>query len=194
MKLNFKNNSSGQVSRILIIAAVVVFLVIIVVFGVIKFTSTRAPSQQGQEDLPPEPPKPVYETTIGDIRFVLLSSYNLGNTLKSNSSFESDLTTTERFIVVVVGAQNKSKINIPQYSWDVGDIVDSEGRHFVTINDRAYSWLPKPDLCGALLKPEFDPSPCLKYYEVSKVSKGLKIIVKTTQPTKQESLMDLTVE
>ena len=40
-------------------------------------------------------------------------------------------------------------------------------------------WLPSPNLCGALLKPAFDPTPCTKIYEVSKASTGLKIRVET---------------
>ena len=38
-------------------------------------------------------------------------------------------------------------------------------------------WLPDPDLCGALLKPEFEPTPCVRIYEVSTVSKNFKIQV-----------------
>ncbi len=135
--------------------------------------------------------KPIYETKIDNIKFILESSEDMGNILKSQSSYEKDLTTTERFIKVVIGAQNKGVGSIPQYSWDVGDIVDSDGRRFVNINNKAYSWLPRPDLCGALLKPEFDPIPCVKYYEISKASTKLKVIIKVTPPKQEESFIDL---
>ena len=59
----------------------------------------------------------------------------------------------------------------------MGDIVDSDGRNFVPLQYNIDSWLPDPNLCGALLKPEFEPAPCVKIYEVSRISKGLKIQV-----------------
>ncbi len=189
------STESGQISRILIISAVILLVIIVIVYGVIKFFSTNK-SQVSKTDnslvvTPAETPKLIYEYMIGDIKFLIQSSENLGNILESQLSYENDLTTTEKFIKVVIGAQNKGKNNIAQYSWEIGDIVDSEGRNFISINDRAYSWLPKPDLCGALLKPEFEPIPCVKYYEVSKVSTNLRIVVKVTQPKKEETFLDL---
>lgn len=191
------NKQSGQISKKLIISAIIVFVIIAIVYAVIKFISVRKSetlktenSSQSQNEIP-EVPKPVYDATLGDVKFLLKSSQNLGNILKSPSSYEKDLVTTEKFIKVIIGTQNKGKNNIAQYSWSVGNVVDSEGRNFVSINNQAYSWLPKPDLCGALLKPEFEPIPCVNYYEVSKESTGLKIVVTITTPKKQESLIDL---
>mgnify|MGYP001596981172 CR=1 FL=1 len=194
-KIFESSRQKGAVSKTLIIAVVAVILVIIIIFIVVRFTSvnksesskTGNPPANGQ----PEPPKPVYETTLGDVRFSLGSADDLGNIIKSNLSYQNDLTTTEKFIRVVIGAQNKGKANLPQYSWDIGNIVDSEGRNFVSINDKAFYLLPRPDLCGALLKPEFAPVPCVKYYEVSKISKGLKLVIRVTQPKKEESMLDL---
>ena len=193
------NASSGQVSKTLIILAVVIFLVGIIIFLSLKYASSQKTATVKNQPTPPttttvEPPKPAYEATLSDIKFSIVSSENLGSVLKSKTTYESDLTTTEKFIKVVVGAQNKGKNNIAQYSWDVGDIVDADGRHFVSINERAYSFLPRPDLCGALLKPEFDAVPCVKYYEVSKVATGLKVTVITTSPKKQTALIDLKVQ
>lgn len=192
--MNKFNNESGQISKVVIILALILLVLAAIIYGAINFFSTnrsQALKPENQSETNVEPPKPVYEATIGDTRFLLESSENLGNVLKSNLSYEKDLTTTEKFIKVVIGVQNKGKNNIAQYSWEVGNIVDSSGRNFVSINDKIYSLLPKPDLCGALLKPEFDPVPCVKYYEVSKVSTGLKILLKVTQPKKQETLIDL---
>ena len=59
----------------------------------------------------------------------------------------------------------------------MGNIVDSDGRNFTPLQYDADAWLPDPNLCGELLKPEFEPTPCVKIYEVSTVSKGLKIQV-----------------
>ena len=105
----------------------------------------------------------------------------MGNTLygaqSRNSSWQKDITTTERFVKVTIGAQNQGDQNIEAQVWSLGDIVDSDGRHFTSSQYDIDSWLPQPNLCGTLLKPAFDPTPCVKIYEVSKVSKGLKIEV-----------------
>lgn len=190
------NKQRGQISRILIILIVVILVLIVVAYGVVKFVASKKPQPQTTENQPevvepPPPPKPVYDVTLGDIKFTLKGSQDLGNVLKSLNSYDKDLATTEKFIRVVVGAQNKGKNNIPAQSWDIGNIVDSEGRNFVSINDKVYQWLPKPDLCGTLLKPEFSPTPCVKYYEVSRASTNLKVVVKITNPKKEESFIDL---
>ena len=77
---------------------------------------------------------------------------------------------------MIVRAQNKGKNDLKKFSWDIENIVDSVGRNFPP-SSRAYNFLPKPNLCGAILKPEFEPTPCVKIYEVSKVSTNLKLEV-----------------
>lgn len=187
------NKSSGKISKVLIILAAVLLVVIVVVFVVIRVAATKKSQTSlvnSSTPQKPEPPKPVYETTIGDIRFLLISSEDLGNFLKAKSSYEPDLKTTEKFIKVVIGAQNKGKNNTDQYFWDIGNIVDSEGRNFIPDN-QAYYFLPRPDLCGSVLKPEFRPISCVKIYEVSRLSKNLKIEVKVGDSKKQPSFIDL---
>ena len=103
-----------------------------------------------------------------------------------------DLITTERFIKVTIGAQNKGKENIKKNTWDIENIVDSEGRNYISLDYAANPWMSDPDLCGELLKPEFSPTPCSKIYEVSKISSGLKIRVVDTKK-KTEALIDLIV-
>lgn len=194
--------SSGKTSTILLICAVILILMIAIVFAVVKVNSSKKPTTQTTitttTENTNEPPPPLYETTMGDIRFVMLSAEDLGNVLKSkNASYQQDLTTTEKFIKVTMGAQNKGKINIQQGTWDVGNILDDAGRNFTSINDYAYNFLPYPNLCGALLKPEFEPTPCVKIYEVSKASTKLKIQVNWLAPNsskKQEGFVDLNVQ
>jgi hypothetical protein len=95
---------------------------------------------------------------------------------------DENLQTTERFIEVKIGAKNMGKVNMEDGSWDIGDIIDSEGREFVPLtNSDVRAWLPKDDLCGELLKPAFNPTACVKIYEVSRESTGLKIRVITGQ-------------
>jgi hypothetical protein len=105
------------------------------------------------------------------------------------------LSTTEKFIKVTVAAQNKGKVNLPQFSWDIGNLVDSDGRNFVPINEKAYYFLPQPSLCGEVLKPEFEPTPCVKLYEVSKASTNLKIMLTASGTTskKEAALIDIVV-
>jgi hypothetical protein len=174
---------NGQASRLLLVLAIVVLVAVVIVFLVIRM-ATPAPK-------PPTPPGPnvelpVYEKQLGNIRFVFETSRNLGNILKASdaniqyASYLKDLTTTENFIIVTVGAQNKGKENVLDRSWDIQNIVDSDGRNFVPLDQYATGpWIPGISSCGALLKPEFDPTPCTKIYEVSKASTGLKITVVT---------------
>ncbi len=194
-----KNNQSGSISRGLIIIAVVVLLAIVFVYGIIKYTANRKAQQVSKaeaEKTANEPPKPVYDLTLGDTRFLFDSAVDLGPVIKAETTYQQDLTTTERFIQVSVRAQNKGKIDTMAYSWDIGNIIDSNGRNFIP-DDNAYYFLPRPNLCGAVLKPEFEPTPCVKIYEVSKVSTHLKIEVNMT-PTnsakKQEGFLDLNVQ
>ncbi len=196
MNIKKIKKSSGEVSNLLLILGVALVIVIIVIFVVIR-TNAIKNTNNANSASPTGTPKPVYETTIGDVRFVFKSALDLGNVLQSkNNIYQKDLTTTERFIEVVVGAQNKGKTDTQQNLWDVGNIIDSQGRNFISINNEAYYFLPSPNLCGAILKPAFDPVPCVKLYEVSKASTGLKIEVNSMSPTsskKQESFMDIIV-
>ena len=119
----------------------------------------------------------------------------MGNILVADN-YQENLTTTERFIKVIVGAQNKSKINTRRGAWDLGNIIDSEGRNFISIDVRTYAFLPRPNLCSTLLKPEFEPVPCVRFYEVSKESDGLKLEVgfmSANSSKMQKGLLDLPI-
>lgn len=184
-------NQRGQISGLLLILATAVLIIVIVIFAVIFFTKgDESKNQQQNNTVPsiPEPPKPVYEKQIGDIYFVLESAENLGNTLKAPTQYQKDLTTTEKFIKVVVTAQNKGKISTPSNTWDIGNIIDSEERIFEPIN--AYGFLPNPNPCGLSLKPEFYPVSCTEIYEVSRVAAGLKIEI-SAKDQKEKELLDL---
>ena len=176
------NKSSGQVSKLLLVLAIIVFVAVIITYLVIKMST---PPPKPLVTTEPTVPQPVYEVTLGDIRFVFESSIDKGDVLRvsearEGSYVQKNVTTVEKFIKVTIGAQNKGKFNIAERSWDIENIVDSEGRNFVPIESYTINpWLPNPDLCGDLLKPEFDPTPCTKIYEVSRKSTGLKIKVIT---------------
>lgn len=194
--LNKKYNQKGQISRLLLIGAGVVLIIIIIVFAVIFFTrgnKSQEEQQNGNTPSIPEPPKPVYDKQVGDIYFILESSDNLGNILDAKDQYQKDLTTTEKFIRVVVAAQNKGKVSTPGYAWDLGNLVDSEGRIFNTINNQAGYFLPRPNPCGLSLKPEFYPVACTKLYEVAKISKGLKVEL-IVKDQKQKEYLDLNLD
>jgi len=175
-----KLNSSGQVSRLLLVLAIIVLVAVVITFLVLKMA--EAPPKPAS---PPEQtvPQPVYLQTLGSITFTFDNAVNLGNILRGSDalrefSWQKDLTTTEKFVKVTIGAQNIGKENIQERSWDIGNIIDSEGRIFVPVEGYTVSpWLDDPNLCGTLLKPAFQPTPCSKIYEVSKKSTGLKVSV-----------------
>lgn len=185
MKINKSSGlpaQAGQVSKLLLVLAIIVLVAVVITFLIMKMAT---PPPKPPTTTEPAVPLPVYEQTLGNIRFVFQSARDRGNTLwasetKNPGSWQKDLTTGERFIMVTIGAQNKGKENIAERSWDIENIIDSEGRNFVPSEGYIVAqWLPEPDLCSALLKPEFDPTPCIKIYEVSKKSTGLKIRVIT---------------
>jgi len=192
------NKSSGQISRLLLVLSIIVFVAAIIVYLIMRMA--EAPSKPiGEEETVV---MPVYEQTLSDIKFIFQGAINHGDTLYSSNiknsthrTYKTDLTTKENFIEVKIGAQNMGKLNTRDNSWDIENIIDSEGREFVPLEDYSVSpWLPEENLCGTLLKPAFDPTPCIKIYEVSKKSTGLKIRVTTKVDNKEESaLIDLIV-
>lgn len=174
-------NEKGQTARLFLVLAAVVLVAVIIVYLVMRMAN---PAPKPQASATPTVPLPVYETKIGNVRFVFMSAIDRGSTLRASqiknqnfSSYTKDLSSTARFIEVTVGAQNKGTENTQTNDWDIENIVDSEGRNFVPSGYEANPWLPTQNNCGALLKPSFDPTPCTKIYEVSKESTGLTIRV-----------------
>jgi len=169
--------SSGQIAKTLLALAILVLVALVIAYIVVSYAKPRPEPTPGPD---PEP-LPMYETTIGDIRFVFLEATDEGGTLYGSDSnfpdWQKDLTTTERFIMLTVGAQNVGKVNTEQNIWKIMDIVDSEGRNYTPSTEEVRGWLPREDLCGEVLKPSFEPTPCIKYYEVAKVATGLKVRV-----------------
>jgi hypothetical protein len=176
-------SQKGQVSRLLLVLAVVILVAVIIVYLVMRMAEKPAKPVPKPT---PTTPQPVYEQTLENVRFVFESARDVGNVLSASAitnqsySYQKDIHTTERYVIVTIGAQNVGKENIPERSWDIQDIVDSVGREFVPLDSYTVAgWLPNPNLCQTLLKPAFDPTPCQKIYEVSKKSTGLKIKVAT---------------
>lgn len=188
MKINKEARQAGQISKLLLVLAIIVFVAVIITFLVMR-VAVRPPAPAPVPTTPV--PTLVFEKQLGNIRFVYKSALDKGDVLLVSdivntqyaSSSQKDLPISNpgaKFIMVTIGAQNKGHVNTEQGSWDIGNIVDSEGNNFVPLTDYTVTpWLPNPNLCGALLKPEFDPTPCTKIYEVSKKSTGLKIDVVT---------------
>ncbi len=184
MKFNF-NKSSGQASRLLLVMAIIILVAVAIVYLVMQMAE-KPPAPKPIQG--PVVVLPFYEKQLGDVRFVFESAIDRGNILRAseirnsqyNSSYQKDYSTTEKFIQVTMGAQNEGTQNIELNSWDIQNIVDSQGRNFEPLDGYAITpWLPENNQCGALLKPAFDPTPCTKIYEVSKESTGLKIRVIT---------------
>ena len=121
--------SRGAVSTILLIVGAVLVVLIIVVFVIVQINAGRSNTAKNNT-VPqgtPEPPKPVYETTVGDTKFIIQSATDLGSTLQSpDKRFQEDLATTEKFIKVVIGAQNARRrtnglrVRVQQGDCDIG--------------------------------------------------------------------------
>jgi|SRR5581483_10812522 len=187
--------SRGAISKTLIIVAALVLVVIITVFFALQLNSMKSKNQSANNSTnnstANQPPQPVYDVTLGDVKYVLQDAQDLGSRLTSSVSYISDLTTTERFIQVTVSAENMGKTNTTSGQWDLGNIIDSDGRVFLQ-DQAAYSFLPKqPQSCGAILKPAFAPISCTRIYEVAKVSTGLKVEVKNSSANKKITTLDL---
>ena len=189
------NKSSGQVSRVLIIMGIVILLAAVVVYFGIKFAAGKKATNTVDNTVAtvPEPPKPVYDVAIGEVQFTLVSARDLGNLLvDTKSGYHQNISTTEKFIQVVITAQNTGKMNTEQYIWSLGNIVDSDGRIFNQIGSAGYYFQPNPDWCGAILKPDFTPKTCVRIYEVAKGSNELKVQVNAPQAKgKDPVLLDL---
>jgi len=178
----------GQVSRLLLVLAIIILVAAIITYLVLKMAEKPA---KPPVDTTTQVQLPVYEKQLGNIRFVFESALDRGNLLRASditnsqyvASYQKDLPVSNsgaKFIQVVIGAQNMGTENIEENSWDIENIVDSKERNFVPLDPYSISpWLPNPNLCGSLLKPAFSPTPCSKIYEVSKESTGLKIRVIT---------------
>ena len=172
------NKSSGQIAKTLLVLVVIIIVAIVIAFIVVQ----RAKPKPLPAPLEPEV-IPVYQVIIGDIKFIFMEATDKGSVLRGKESrqpeWQKDLITTERFIYLTVGAQNTGKENTPERIWGVGEIIDSEGRKFVPSGQEVNNWLPQyeENLCGSVLKPSFEPTPCEKIYEVAKISTGLKIKV-----------------
>jgi hypothetical protein len=202
------NKSPGQASRLLLVLAIVVLVAVIITFLILRM----AEKPPAPVSTTPTIVLPVYEKTLGNIRFVFESAIDKGSILKASNIINSQYASYSKkdfpidnpgakFIVVTMGAQNVGTENTQQNSWDIENIVDSQNRNFVPLDQYSVAaWLPDKNLCGALLKPAFDPTPCTKIYEVSKESSGLKIRViagknnQSISSQNDKSLIDLIVK
>lgn len=183
------NKQSGQASRMLLVLAIVVLVAVLITFLFMKMV--EKPKQPDGPAVSQPVDLPVYEKTLGDIRFIFVSAIDRGNFLKAADAVDVNYVSSNskglqisnpgaKFVQVTIGAQNVGKVNTEQNAWSIGNIIDSEGRNFIPLEGYSVQpWLPKQNLCGGVLKPAFDPSPCTKIYEVSKESTGFKIEVIT---------------
>jgi uncharacterized protein (UPF0333 family) len=187
------NLQKGQASRTLLILAIVVLVAVILTYLIMKLAEKPPISPISTEN---EIPKPVYEVTLGEMKFNFQAAINRGNILKVSSIrnkqysyFTEDITTGEKFIEVTIGAQNMGIDNIEQGAWDIENIIDSEGRNYTPYDqNKINQWLPENNGCGALLRPAFSPTPCTKIYEVSRKSSGLKIRVRAAKDSLPNNL------
>ena len=185
------NKSSGQAAKMLLALIIVIFVAILIAYLVIK--SAEKPVKPPATIDTNTTPKAIYESTADDIKVTFQESYNFGSVLRganTNNKYQKDLVTTEKYIMVTVGAQNQGKIDTPQAIWDLGNIIDSDGRNFIANSYNANPWLPANNGCGSILKPDFTPTSCTRIYEVAKGSNGLKLQVFVSKKDKANDKYD----
>lgn len=187
------NSQKGSVVKLMLALVIVCFVAILIAYFVIKSANKPTPPPIVDPNII-EVPKAVYESTINDIKITFQEATNYGGMLlgsrSNNPNYQKDLISTEKFILVKIGGQNKGKLDTPQNIWGLGNIIDSEGRNFIPNNYSANPWLPKDNGCGDILKPEFTPTSCSKIYEVSKISQGLKVEVLISQKKEGDEKYD----
>ena len=212
-KIKLVNSSGGVAQILLVILAVITIAVVVFVFvsdnsKKSKEEETKEEKKQEEEvkkDEQKEQKKNPKQITIGDIKFQLVKAVDRGNVLKApmiehNGQYISrgeNFITTEKFVQVTISARNIGTTDIAG-SWNIGEIIDSEGRVF-NPSDKANAWLPDKNNCRSILKPGFTPSKCTKIYEVAKISKDMKVRVmgvlvapkSTEQPVEQDSTVSV---
>jgi len=140
-----------------------------------------------------EMPELVQEVVIGDIKLSFVEAEDMGDILKCEDRINPpsscrpsyDLGTTDKFIKVEITAQNVGQEELRRGSWEIKELVDSEGRNFSPAG--AKRWIPEESQCGELLKPGFTPTRCIEIYEVARPSIGLKLRVSAGE----EQFLDL---
>ena len=193
---------AGQASKLLLVLAAIVLVAVIITFLIIRWatptpnTSTSSTSSSAA---------PIYKQNLGNIQFSFESALDKGGVLRAseisstNNIYyqQQDLKVSNpgaKFIEVTIGAQNQGTINTQKGAWAIGNIVDSQGRNFVPVESYTVApWIPNPDMCGAVLAPAFDPTPCTRIYEVSKASTGLKITVEGYKNNQASGKMNSTL-
>src|SRR6266404_6935573 len=98
-----EKRSSGAVSTILLILGVVLIVLIIIVFVVIRIGASKSAAIAKKTTTtqgPPPVPLPVYDSSLGDVRFVFEKAEDLGNVMETGagSYYHQVLNTTEKFI------------------------------------------------------------------------------------------------
>ena len=139
MKINLQQ---GQASRLLLVLAIVVLVAVVITYLIIRWAQKPpAPNPSPTSEIP----QPVYEQTLGNIRFVFESALDRGGILRASEiknpqySYEKkDFLVSNpgaKFIQVTIGAKNMGTENTVQNAWGIENIVDSKGRNFVPLDD-----------------------------------------------------------
>lgn len=189
------NKSTGQIAKTLLALVVVVLIAIIIAYIVVNRAKPTPPPA------PPESitPKPVYQVEVSGIKFYFFEATDMGNTLFARNSSQpdwvKDLKTTDRFIILTVGAQNVGKEDTKERAWAIGEIIDSEGRKYIPSNENNVRyWMPTPNLCGSILKPSFEPTKCIQIYEAAKVAQGLKVNINVYEQANSQKFQTGTLD
>lgn len=123
----------------------------------------------------PVPPGMNTDLIIDNIRWRAIGLEEIGNQLAAISDYDSDATTSGKFVRVFLEVENRR--NEPTRDYEPPDLVDGQSRRFAPYNDR-FGYIPLDKSCYA---ETFNPNltrQCIEIYEVAADSGALyKIIV-----------------
>jgi hypothetical protein len=143
--------------------------------------ATKAPPAAAPTETPApatETPLPVYaigdNVTVGEVRWIILSAVDEGQTIASDNQFVDDLTTPGKFIRLTFEIENLSK-DMVTYSGI--ELVDNQDRTFKASTD-AYSHIADEVRCVFIenLNPNI-PKQCQLLFEVPANAEGLHVKV-----------------
>ncbi len=113
------------------------------------------------------------DVRVDEVRWKILEATDLGNTLKSQTQFIKDKTTTGRFVRVRFEVENLSK---DMLTFTGLDLVDDQGRTFKPSSE-ALEFIPNEEWCVLEnLNPNV-PQICTAIYEVPANATGLQALV-----------------
>lgn len=128
--------------------------------------------------LPTNTPIPVLmnqDLTLDGIRWRAIEVQEIGTLLEGDNEWTEDVTTTGKFVRVLINVENKR--NEPDTGYEAPALVDGQGRRFRAYDERFF-YIPEEQSCYIENFNPNLPRDCMEIYEVAGDSTGLyKLVV-----------------